>query len=195
MKQFNAILMAMVFLVVFIDGSRAMSGNEKKIEAIKEKLKIVDLSDGISKEEAVIIVQNHLIDEGYNLKGIKFFNPKVIESGIFNKNVVTKEEFKNVFINGEEIFDWLMKNEYFVESSGIEGHPKEVSKKIKETLESKYHKDGYRIFCFLELAHDCWSVIFNTSFHVSWNQGLKWLAVDVDKKTGKIRSEGEGPSF
>lgn len=31
---------------------------------IKEKLKQVDISDGVSKEEAIIIAQNHMIDEG-----------------------------------------------------------------------------------------------------------------------------------
>ncbi len=184
----------MVFFVLFIDGSMAMSGNENKIEAIKEKLRIVDFSDGISKEEAAIIAQNHLIDEAYNLKDINFFNPKVEQGPGLNGGVITKEEFKNKFMKGEEIFDWLMQNEYFIETSGNEGHPKKVSKEIKENLERKYPRDSYRIYCILSVAHDCWSVIFNTSFQVRWHQGLKWLNVLIDKKTGEIISEGEGPS-
>lgn len=58
----------------------------KKIDyktEIKEKIKQVDVSDGVSKEEAVTIAQNYMLEESFNVKDvIDFLKPKVGNSGL-----------------------------------------------------------------------------------------------------------------
>ena len=48
-------------------------------EQYKARLKTVDLSDGVSKEEAIIIAQNHLIDGGAD-KEVSLSRPSVKNS-------------------------------------------------------------------------------------------------------------------
>lgn len=42
-------------------------------EVIKERLKEVDVSDGVSKDEAIIIAQNYMMDKNCDLKSAKIF--------------------------------------------------------------------------------------------------------------------------
>lgn len=97
---------------------------EKSPDHDKAQPQQVNTSDGISKEEAVIVAKKYLVEKGYR------------EGYVISKPTVT-------------------------ESSVVEG---------------------------------CWTVSFPTTWRVRMEQGLKWLAVDVDKKTGQIRSAGWGPS-
>ena len=93
-------------------------------EDYRSKLKSVSPSDGVSKDEAIIIAQNHLIENGYK-DGYAISSPSVGNSSL------------------------------------IEG---------------------------------CWVVEFPTTLSVRLQQGLRWLRVHVDKKTGQIKSSGWGPS-
>ena len=45
-----------------------------------------------------------------------------------------------------------------------------------------------------QLVAGCWRVIFKARFLVKMKNWLFWYAVDIDKKTGKIKSHGWGPS-
>lgn len=99
---------------------------------IKEKFKQIDLSDGASKEEAIIIAQNHLIENGLS-KDYVVTRPKVADLHMFNQWEVT---FKATY--GESI------------------------------------KKGN---------------VFGLIGIFKW-----WIAVSVDKKTGKVMSTG-GPDL
>lgn len=94
---------------------------------VKENFKNINLSDGVSKEEAILIAQYDLIKEEDEGKGwgLNIKKPRIEES-------------------------WLAKG--------------------------------------------CWSVIFNANLGVKLKSGLKWYAIDVDKKTGEIKVRGWGPS-
>lgn len=45
-----------------------------------------------------------------------------------------------------------------------------------------------------QLVTNCWRVIFNATRKTILENGLKWFAIDVDKNTGEIKSQGWGPS-
>ena len=64
--------------------SFSMSDNKKKVDIIREKLKNIDFSDGINKEEAIIITQNYLIDKGFKLENIDVLKPTVDQSGLYD---------------------------------------------------------------------------------------------------------------
>ena len=189
-------LILFLSLLLLVNPLRGMTiePNSDYIESIKEKFKTIDFTKEITKEEAVIIVQSHLIDENYDLKEINFYKPFVEQNRGLNHSTLTEEDFKSKFINGKEIFDWLMQNGFFIEASGKEGQPRDISNDVEKILLKMYPKDGFRIYSILSVTHDCWTIIFNTSLQVRSKTGLKWLTVNIDKKTGKIISEGEGPS-
>lgn len=44
-------------------------------------------------------------------------------------------------------------------------------------------------------SKDSWHVSFRTAFRERMRSGLKWVTVNVDKKTGKITSGGGGPDL
>ena len=92
---------------------------------IKEKLKEVDFSDGVSKEEAIIIAQNYLLEKKVKLENMNFIKPKVGES---------------------------------------------------------------------DLIKGCWAVVFAARFKFKMESGLQWFIIDVDKKTGEIKTWGWGPA-
>ena len=96
----------------------------KSSDDYRAQLKHVDLSDGVSKDEATIIAQNYLLDNNYK-DGYVISHPSVGSSSL------------------------------------VEG---------------------------------CWTVEFPTTLSVRLQQGLKWLRVHVDKKTGQVKSSGWGPS-
>ena len=54
------------FLIFGRTAGGAMEANQNYKEQIKEKYKNIDLSDGVSKKEAIIIAQNYLIGEELN---------------------------------------------------------------------------------------------------------------------------------
>jgi len=57
------LILFLCFLVYGKNIGGAMGVNLNYKEQIKEKYKNIDLSDGVSKEEAIIIAQNYLIGE------------------------------------------------------------------------------------------------------------------------------------
>ncbi len=91
----------------------------------KAQLKAVDRSDGISKEEAIIIAQNYLVDQKADKK-FAITRPRVSESKLIN---------------------------------------------------------------------DCWAVSFPRTLRETLQHGPLWSVVDIDKKTGKIRSSGGWPDL
>lgn len=104
----------------------------KSPDDYRAKLQQVDRTDGISKEEAIIIAQNHLIDGGAD-KEVTLSKPSIGDS------------------------------RFTVDGAGRPLAP-------------------------------CWEVRFNATWKVQLESGLKWAAVDVDKKTGQIKVSGWGPS-
>lgn len=120
------ILGCLIFSIIFMPlKGFAMEKNSQLISKIKKNYQQIDFTDGISKEEAIIIAQYDLI----------------------------KDEGKNWDLN-------------------IKRH------RVKE---------GW-------LVQGCWSVIFDATLGVKLKSGLKWYAIDVDKKTGEIKVRGWGPS-
>ncbi len=101
-------------------------------EYYRAQLQRINLSDGVSKEEAIIIAQNYLLDVGE--KGCALSRPSVKDSSFTRDG---------------------------------EGRP---------------------------LA-PCWEVKFPTTWAVRFKQGLFWVAVHIDKKTGKVRVAGAGPDL
>lgn len=53
-----------LMLILIINKGFAMEERSDYKAEIKEKYRQINLSDGVSKEEAIIIAQNYLIDEG-----------------------------------------------------------------------------------------------------------------------------------
>ena len=49
---------------------------------MEDKLKQVNILDGVSKEEAIIIAQNYLLKENIKIEELGFLSPKVRESKI-----------------------------------------------------------------------------------------------------------------
>ena len=49
---------------------------------IGEKLKKVNISDGVSKEEAIIIAQNYILEEEINVNDLNFLKPKISEKAL-----------------------------------------------------------------------------------------------------------------
>lgn len=54
----------MIFLITafFVINSKGMAMAENQYSYYREKLKEVNISDGVSKEEAIIIAQNYVVD-------------------------------------------------------------------------------------------------------------------------------------
>ena len=44
------------------------------------------------------------------------------------------------------------------------------------------------------LHENCWAVSFDATSKVKAESGLNWYALDIDKKTGQIKSSGWGPT-
>lgn len=66
MKKKLKIILIISATILLISYNEAMSVGEKrdyKME-IKENVKQVDISDGVSKEEAIVIAQNYILKEG-----------------------------------------------------------------------------------------------------------------------------------
>lgn len=75
-RQIFTILFFVLCVGLVLPKGGAMSGVDYKAQ-IKEKFKKIDLSDGVNKEEAVIIAQTHIItnseDKIFDLKSAKVF--------------------------------------------------------------------------------------------------------------------------
>lgn len=125
--MFNKILiLTFIFFIMFGQSmGGAMEARPNYKERIKEKYKNIDLSDGVNKEEAIIIAQNYLIKEGLDKKC----------------NIATTEVVGDLYKNPEY-----------------------------------------------------WHVSVSTTHKVKWEQGLKWMSVYVNKKTGEVKGGGAGPS-
>lgn len=87
-------------IFVFSDKGGAMAERQDYVSQVKEKFKNINLSDGVSKEEAVIIAQNDMIDDGGADK-VYLTKPKVSESGLLEDcwyvgfDVRSKVRFRN----------------------------------------------------------------------------------------------------
>lgn len=57
---FGVLLLTTAF---FVTNSKGMAMAENQYSYYREKLKEVDVSDGVSKDEAIIIAQNYVIDK------------------------------------------------------------------------------------------------------------------------------------
>ena len=66
---------------------------------------------------------------------------------------VTKNTFEKLFPNGDEIFDWLLKNDYFEEKEGDFVHPRFVSPEEKFNLKNKYFEEHKLILAILQQAN------------------------------------------
>lgn len=64
MKYNNKIMMVVIFLITtfFITDNKGIAMAERPYDYYREQLKKVDVSEGVSKEEAIIIAQNYVID-------------------------------------------------------------------------------------------------------------------------------------
>lgn len=122
-RHITPIILSCIFLM-------GMGGTMKKTpDFYKAQLQRIDLSDGVSEEEAVIIAQNYLVEQGYFEKGSQ--------------------------------------KEIAIEKPKVSDSP---------------------------LVQECWVVSFPTTWRVRLESGLTSLTIHIDKKTGKIRSEGWRPS-
>ncbi len=65
MKYNNKIMIVVIFLITafFITNSKGMTMTGRPYDHYQEKLKDIDTSDGVNKEEAIIIAQNYIIDK------------------------------------------------------------------------------------------------------------------------------------
>ena len=61
---------------------------------------------------------------------LKNYNPE--------PEIITRDTFEKAFSDGNEIFDWLMKNNYFEEKGGGVVHPRFLSPDMKANLKNKY---------------------------------------------------------
>ena len=97
----------------------------KSPDYYRAQLQEVNFSDGVSKEEAIVIAQNYLIDEKAD-KAFAITRPRVSES---------------------------------------------------------------------KLIDGCWAVSFPRTLRETLQHGPLWSVVDIDKKTGKIKSSGGWPDL
>ncbi|MDE1920770.1 MAG: polysaccharide deacetylase family protein [Candidatus Omnitrophica bacterium] len=66
---------------------------------------------------------------------------------------ITKSKFEELFSNGDEIFDWLMKNNYFEEKNGTSVHPRFVSPDERLNIGHRFYADHERILALLQQAN------------------------------------------
>lgn len=69
-----------------------------------------------------------------------------------NPEAVTKSTFEKLFSNGDEIFDWLMNNNYFYEKQGSSGHPRFISPEERYNLARKYSVEYKMVLGLLRKA-------------------------------------------
>jgi len=108
-------------LIVFVAKKGEAMGNRPSFESIiKEKMKVINISDGVSREEAIIIAQNYLIDKGINNDCI-IAKPQVIEKGWSIPNGTCEIRFEaNRTIKRKQGLEWF--SVYVdIEKGGIEG--------------------------------------------------------------------------
>lgn len=65
---------------------------------------------------------------------------------------ITKSTFEKLFSDGDEIFDWLMKNDYFYEKEGTTVHPRFISPDERFNLKTKYFAEHKLILAILKQA-------------------------------------------
>ena len=193
MRRYPTWLLIMVCVLVTKEGAAMAGDNKLNPETVRERLKDVNYSNGVSKEDAVIIAQNYILDKGISLKDIHFGEPQVKQSGEYKREVLTRAYLEKKFDGGGEFFDWLMQNGYFQENSGNQGHPKTMTKDERKVIRRMYPKNCDNIEFELDFSHDCWKVTFQTSAGLKL-RGLFWYVVDVDKHSGKVIDSEMGPS-
>lgn len=68
MKVKIKLIFLLLLIILFVNTKAGVAMGEKLDykSQIKEKYKNINLSDGVDQEEAIIIAQNYLIDEGLN---------------------------------------------------------------------------------------------------------------------------------
>ncbi len=81
MKNFNMFLIVLGMMLFLPLKGLAMGNNPKTIEKIKEDYSKLNLTDGVSKQEALIIAKHFVINDPYNLSAVVMSSGKVMESG------------------------------------------------------------------------------------------------------------------
>lgn len=127
MGKVSSVLFVLILLLGYHVGDAMGMGRNYEAQ-IKEKFKKINLADGVDEKEAVVIVQN-----------------AVIESG----------DDKNCVISSAKVFG---------------------------------QNDPY-------WSKDSWHISLRTTFRERMRSGLKWTAVNVDKKTGEMTPGGAGPDL
>lgn len=80
-KKSSSIFLVMILISSLFTSKGAAMGDMSNYRAqIKEKYKKVDLSDGVSKEEAIIIAQNYMVEQKEAFWRVyKLSRPKVVD--------------------------------------------------------------------------------------------------------------------
>jgi hypothetical protein len=96
---------------------------------------------------------NGFLNPGEKIPEIRKENQQVSSQENID-GVVTKIDLERNFLDGGAIFKWLMKNDYFEEKEGIEGHPKPLTDGMRTVLEKEFSSDFVRILAILYQAQE-----------------------------------------
>ena len=98
MKHKHICIVVALFLITafFMINNKGMAMSKITYEYYREKLKEVNISDGVSKEEAIIIAQNYIID--MIEKGEEFFRKLVISKPQLSEDPWYTDRFREEWI-------------------------------------------------------------------------------------------------
>ena len=114
-------------------------------------------------------IENH----NYNpYRILKDYNPE--------PETISKITFRKTFSNGIEIFDWLMKSDYFQEKEGEEVHPRFISPSQRADVRHKYPVEAEEILNILQKANSSRHAFVVKSAEIS--KKMSNLALDALKK-------------
>ena len=89
MKYKSIIATIFLIIVFFVTNSKGMAMAKRPYDCYREKLKEVNVSDGVGREEAIIIAQNYIVDkieEGEDFyKKLGISKPKISEDNRFKE--------------------------------------------------------------------------------------------------------------
>ncbi len=105
--------------------------------------------------DQIICLRRRLIyrETTTGLPGILLILGRPIEEYIDN-GAIAKNTFEKEFPDGETIFDWLMSNNYFEETSGVKGHLKSFTDDLLDSLRNKYPDRYVQILSILQQFHN-----------------------------------------
>ena len=81
-RRLKYLIFIISFILVHQNKGGAMGEKVNYKTMMEDKLKQVNILDGVSKEEAIIIAQNYLLKENIKIEELGFLSPKVRESKI-----------------------------------------------------------------------------------------------------------------